>query len=360
MQKGWASLWLSRLGLPLCLLLAGCSVYPGNRLTLLPENHQLLDSARAMRRQTAPEALPRDLDKHLLRPYAVEPGDTLLVQPADNALDSPVRLPADQPVLPDGTINLGRYGRLVVAGQTVDEIEAAVHAAVALQTPNPGPITVRVVARQSKVYYVLGDVNAPGAFQLTGRETVLDGLLAAGGLTDRASRRNIILSRPTPPGGCRIVLPVCYQEIVQLGDTTTNYQLAAGDRVYVPSRACWEGAFPSINRRDGRACCGPQLPCTDESPCADMFGAPFNGHLGALHPAPGEMKVPAPTELLPVPKPLPPASASGAATLLPPRKGKAVEEDHEVSWIAAVRLTAAPPAEAADPPTGLRTKETGR
>ena len=67
-----------------------------------------------------------------------------------------------------------------------------------------------------------------------GRSGHYAAILAAGGLTDRASRRSIILSRPTHPDGCRVVLPVCYDEIVQLGDTTTNYQIAPGDRIFVP------------------------------------------------------------------------------------------------------------------------------
>src|SRR5262249_18970851 len=161
------------------------------------------------------------------------PGDVLLVQPVD--LDSPARIPGDQPVLPDGTINLGRYGRVLVAGRTVDEIETLVRGVVETQTKNAGAISVRVVTRVSKAFYVLGEVNAPGSFTLNGRETVLDGIVAAGGLTDRASRRNIILSRPTAPDSCRLVLPVCYSEIVQVGDTSTNYQLTPGDRIYVPS-----------------------------------------------------------------------------------------------------------------------------
>src|SRR5207244_3575929 len=114
----------------------------------------------------------------------------LLVQSTD--LDSPVRLPGDQPVLPDGTINLGKYGQLVVFGKTVPEIEAMVKSVVTTQTPNAGFISVRLVSRQSKVYYVLGEVNSPGFFQLSGHETVLDAILAAGGLTDKASRNNII------------------------------------------------------------------------------------------------------------------------------------------------------------------------
>ena len=36
---------------------------------------------------------------------------------------------------------------------------------------------------------------------------------------------------------------VCYQQIVQLGDASTNYQLQPGDRVFVPGANCYEGAF---------------------------------------------------------------------------------------------------------------------
>ena len=220
----------------LACLLAGCSSGPGGPSLFGTPTHKLLDTADAFRKEApVPAAVPRELDKRPQPPYVVEPGDVLLVQPAD--VDSPVRLPGDQPIMPDGTIQLGKYGKLQVAGKTVDEVESAVKALVDAQTKDAGVITVRVVTRTSKVYYVLGEVNSPGAYQLSGRETVLDAILAAGGLTDRAAREKIILDRPTAPDACRLVLPVCYSEIVQLGDTATNYQITAGDRVYVPSRA---------------------------------------------------------------------------------------------------------------------------
>ena len=243
------------LGIWLALsLLAGCS---SSRLLAPGGVHSLTKTAEAIRQPIAPP-MPRELDKHLLPPYIVEPGDVLLVQPTD--LDSPVRLPGDQPVLPDGTINLGKYGQVVVAGKTVEDIAGMVRATVEAQGKGAGFIMVRLVTRASKVYYVLGEVNAPGAYPLAGRETVLDGLLAAGGLNDRASRKNIILSRPSPPDACRVVLPVCYPAIVQSGDTTTNYQLAPGDRIYVPSKGCREdgGLF---SKGKGDCCVGPQFPC---------------------------------------------------------------------------------------------------
>lgn len=219
------------------LLAAGCT--SGGPFSLTTEGQRLLPETKDLRSAAFdPAPLPRELNKAVAPAYVVEPGDILLVQPA--SLDSPARLPGDQPVLLDGTINLGRYGRLIVAGMTVDQIEPLVKGQVEATTKDAGPITVRIVSRQSKVFYVLGEVNAPGAYPLSGRETVLDALLAGGGVNSRANLRGITLSRPTPPHGCRVVLPICYEEIVQIGDTSTNYQIAAGDRVFVPAKGFWD------------------------------------------------------------------------------------------------------------------------
>jgi polysaccharide export outer membrane protein len=245
---------------PLLLISAtGCSSMPGQGFPFGSPPHKLTDAAKELK-AAYPDllALPRELDKTFLAAYVVEPGDALLVQPAD--LDSPVRLPGDQPVLPDGTIDLGRYGRLIVAGKTMPVIEADVKAQVQTQAKDAGPITVRLVSRVSKVYYVLGDVNAPGSFPLAGRETVLDGILAAGGINSKADQKNIILSRPTTPTGCRIVLPICYRNIVQLGDTSTNYQLMPGDRIYVPSPTCMDSLM-FWKKDECPPCDKAQVPC---------------------------------------------------------------------------------------------------
>jgi protein involved in polysaccharide export with SLBB domain len=265
--------------------LAGCTSGPGNTFSLLPpEGHRLTQDAKALRYANPPPIQsPRELDKLPLPLYTVEPGDVLLVQPAD--LDSPVRIPGDQPVLLDGTINLGKYGLLQVAGKTVPEIEGMVRGAVQAQTKDASAITVRIVTRQSKVYYVVGEVNSPGAFQLQGRETALDGIMQAGGLTANASRDNIILSRPTRPNCPRIVLPVCWPNIVQLGDTATNYQLSPGDRIYVPSRNCLE-TLPVLNQHAHKnPCCGPQMP---------LYLPPYPGGPCTPDPVPTSAPAPAP------------------------------------------------------------------
>jgi protein involved in polysaccharide export with SLBB domain len=231
-QPTWTPWLLLTLGL---LSLTGCT--GGAGMSLFPSGNELEHATKKLV-QPIPVHIPRELEKEPLPPFTVEPGDVLLVQPAD--LESPARFPAEQPVLQDGTILLGRYGMLSVVGRTIPEIELLARALIEAQTKDAGPIVVRPINRQSKVYYVLGEVNAPGAFTLAGRETVLDGILAAGGLTTRGSQEKIILSRPTLPDDCRVVLPVDYEKIVQHGDTRTNYQLAPGDRIYVPTRCLLE------------------------------------------------------------------------------------------------------------------------
>jgi len=109
------------------------------------------------------------------------------------------------------------------------------------------------------VFYVLGEVNSPGAYPISGRETVLDAILAAGGVTDAADLGGITFTRPSPPNECRVVLPVCYREIVQLGDTATNYQVGPGDRIYVPSM--------SFSCRSRRFSTGVPVPSAPRAAC---------------------------------------------------------------------------------------------
>ncbi len=256
----------------LIAVMAGCSTSSSGGLGLFPEGHRLLPETKVAREVNyEPMALPRELNKAPAAPYMIEPGDVLLIQPAD--FDSPIRIPGDQPVLLDGSIQLGKFGRLQVAGMIVEDVERAVQAQVKAvlkeAAKDLGPITVRIVSRQSKVFYVLGEVNAPGAFPLAGRETVLDALLAAGGVNSKADVRKITMSRPSPPDSCRLVLPICYEQIVQLGDTSTNYQIHAGDRIFVPSKSFLSEFSHHVCKKKCPTCDRPQIPCTSVDGCPD-------------------------------------------------------------------------------------------
>ena len=63
-------------------LAGGCSSL-GNPFGMGTGGHELIELAEAARAAVpVPAPLPRELDKRLLPPYVVEPGDILLVQPA--------------------------------------------------------------------------------------------------------------------------------------------------------------------------------------------------------------------------------------------------------------------------------------
>ncbi len=245
-------------------LVNGCATTSGG-FTIFPRGHTMLNTTEDVRVLPPPTLpLPRELEKTVLPAYIIEPGDELFVEPT--SLESPLRFPSDQLVLPDGTIDLGAYGRLLVAGQTLEEIENLVRQRVAAEDNVPVrnvDVNVRLINPNSKMFYVLGEVNAPGAYPFVGRETVLDAILVAGGLTQSADPCQVVLARPTPPTGCRVVLAVCYNELVQLGDTTTNYQIMPGDRIYVATLPWWAGLIPGAGKHGCSLCRGAQVPCGD-------------------------------------------------------------------------------------------------
>ena len=246
------------------MLSTGCSTLG---LSLYPTGMTLTEQTEAVLAATPTHQLgvPRERDKAVLPTHFLQPGDVLLVEMV--SLDSDVRIPADQRVLADGTLDLGGYGRIVVAGGTLESTEDLIERTIANAVeddddvdPEDIEVNVRLIEPVHR-YYVLGEVNSPGAFTLTGYETVLDGILEAGGLTTSASTCRILLSRPTDPCSCRVTLPICYREITQLGDTTTNYQLRPGDRIIVASRSCCEELMFWKAGETCERCCACQTAC---------------------------------------------------------------------------------------------------
>ncbi|MGL4464885.1 MAG: polysaccharide biosynthesis/export family protein [Planctomycetia bacterium] len=199
-----------------------------------------------------PQTMARELEKQLQPAHVVAVGDTLEVTvfpDLDDETAADQGVAGDHPVQTDGTIPLGTFGSVAAAGQTTDQLQEYLAKLVFEKSKKKGKVAVRLSTNGSRFYYVLGAVTRPGAYPLTGDETVLDGILQAGGLDLAASEHRIIVSRPSHPCDCRTVLPVCYQDITQLGDVSTNYQLLPGDRIFVARHNFWEGLFPGLVKR---------------------------------------------------------------------------------------------------------------
>ena len=137
----------------------------------------------------------------------------------------------------DGTISLGTYGSLYVAGMTLGQVKFKVEEHLSQYLVNP-QVAVDVFAYNSKKYYVIVDGAGFGqlvfSFPVTGNEHVLDAITNVNGLAPVSSKNRIWLARPSPVNmGCNQILPVDWNAITQGGSTRTNYQLFPGDRIYV-------------------------------------------------------------------------------------------------------------------------------
>jgi polysaccharide export outer membrane protein len=78
--------------------------------------------------------------------------------------------------------------------------------------------------------YVMGQVKNPGPYPLTANMSFLEALTRAGGPNDNAQQGKIVLARPSKNTEQLIDM----EHFVQTAGNNNNFQLEAGDIVYVP------------------------------------------------------------------------------------------------------------------------------
>ena len=219
-----------------------------------------------------PGTVPTGLNKITLPPYVIESPDNLLInvvirakvpeldgagKPLPGAFkDGTQNLPVQDisgsfQVRIDGSVGLGFWGSVPVAGLTLDQTAEAIRQHL-LKTktllgrqmrvkPENLIVLVDVLAYNSKRYYVILDGGGYGEqvypFPITGSETVLDALSNTYGIPSVASKRNIWVARRSPHANQPWqILPVDWVGITQHGNEETNYQVMPGDRIYVKAQ----------------------------------------------------------------------------------------------------------------------------
>ncbi len=199
-----------------------------------------------------PGRAPAELSKVLMPPYIIETPDILLIESKAKIANIEQPIQGQHLVRPDGTVNLGIFGSVRVAGMTTEQARAAVARAIdARREPEkvkekptpPEDVNVDVLAYNSKVYYIITDGAGYGeqVFRapFTGNETVLDAISLINGLPPVASKKKIWVARRVPGHGGHYdnILPVDWCAITQGGAAGTNYQIFPGDRIYVKSQS---------------------------------------------------------------------------------------------------------------------------
>ncbi|GAB3725721.1 hypothetical protein GCM10028862_00080 [Luteimonas pelagia] len=141
------------------------------------------------------------------------------------------------PVRPDGKISVPLAGDVVAGGRTPDEVAAEVKAKLADYVIEP-QVTVILTELRSHEYLsrvrVTGAVRQPVSIPYRQGMTVLDAVLAAGGVTEFAAPARSSLHRTS--GGASASYGVQLDQILHQGDLSTNYPVAPGDVITVPER----------------------------------------------------------------------------------------------------------------------------
>jgi polysaccharide export outer membrane protein len=131
----------------------------------------------------------------------------------------------------DGKISFPLLNDVQAAGLTPLEMKSNMEGGLKEFISNPfATITVRSPGSQK--IYILGEVRGTSEYPLTKNLTVLQAFALAGGFTEWASKKEIILMRKE--GGKEKIYRINYKNIIKGKDLSQNLKLRADDTIIVP------------------------------------------------------------------------------------------------------------------------------
>jgi len=158
--------------------------------------------------------------------YIIGPEDVLYIHVwREDALSRTV------PVRVDGNISLPIIHDIKAAGLTPLQLKEALAQRLKefIESPN---VSVTVMEANSFKVYVSGQVRTPGVYRLRSETTLLQIIPMAGGFTDWANQKKILVIRKENGKEKRII--VNYKKIMKGDDPSSNLVLKAGDTIIVP------------------------------------------------------------------------------------------------------------------------------
>jgi len=181
-------------------------------------------------------------------PESVPPDDNMVFIPTESykiGVDDVIQvsvwknpdLSIKVPVRPDGMISMPLAGDVRAGGLTPNEVAANIEEILGTYLRGP---KVAVIVSELRSHEYLSRIRVTGAVaeptSLTYRQgmTVLDAILAAGGITQFSSSNKTKLYRRSA-GGTQII-DIRLGDILTKGNLSTNYPLQPGDVITLPER----------------------------------------------------------------------------------------------------------------------------
>jgi polysaccharide export outer membrane protein len=138
------------------------------------------------------------------------------------------------PVNKEGKIQFKFVGDLEVNGLTKQELEGKIKQAISTYVISP-EVNVTITEYRSKIFYVLGEVGAPGKYYMRAEKLpVREAVFLAGLPTYSASMRKCRIISPDESGRAK-VRKVDLYSLLYGGDLRKDISLFPGDVLYVPA-----------------------------------------------------------------------------------------------------------------------------
>jgi polysaccharide export outer membrane protein len=177
--------------------------------------------------QPAPPVAPSP-DAGVPADYRIGPGDTLKVYVFQNE-----ELSTTVPVRPDGKISTPLVEDMIAVGKSPSQLARDIEKSLAeyVKTPKVN-VVVMVAASVFSQVKVIGQVKTPQALPYRDGMTVLDAVLAVGGLGQFAAGNRSHIVRTE--NGKQLEIKVKLDALVNSGDMKQNLLLKPGDVLVVP------------------------------------------------------------------------------------------------------------------------------
>jgi polysaccharide biosynthesis/export protein len=131
----------------------------------------------------------------------------------------------------DGKISLPLIGDVQAADITATVLAKTIAEKLTKFVGNPN-VTVILAESKSKVYYVLGQIKAPGEYLITQPITVLQAIGRAGGLLEWAKKSKIMIV--SKPGTSKKITYFDYDSFLGGENIGQNVTINPGDTIVIP------------------------------------------------------------------------------------------------------------------------------
>lgn len=195
-------------------------------LTLMSINLSGCSSTSALPEATTRPSLTTDVNKYQ---YLIGPGDSLTIFVWRNPEVSGSFI-----VRPDGKVTTALVEDIDVAGRTPTMLAREIEEQLSVYINNPR-VTVSVnnfSGPLSEQVRVIGEATNPSAVSYTEHMTLLDLMIAVGGLTEFADGNNAKLVRVI--NNKKTTFDIAIDDLIRDGDITQNVDMLPGDIVIIP------------------------------------------------------------------------------------------------------------------------------